>query len=166
MYVSGSCLLVLTANSFSEHPQLTYNIWYRTHNIVAFTGCIPSPGGARDHLFSVADLKHGTLDLPSKFNVYIDTPVGAQKPFAAHIYDQGLITSCVCNAFSSAYACFLVSIYGAAKRPLPVGLLGSDRLKRYKVTDTLVALQNPFSFKSHNHVYKVGTCCEAQGCQT
>ncbi|KAF2993603.1 hypothetical protein E8E13_001443 [Curvularia kusanoi] len=76
---------------------------------ISFQGFIPSPEDPRDHDVSIDGLKelsHGPY--PTDFNIYANPSSFAEKlPFKAHVYAQGNIGSCVCNAFASAYACAL-----------------------------------------------------------
>lgn len=74
-----------------------------------FQGYIPSQDDPRDHEVSIDDLKElSNGPYPQAFNIYTDKSSSAEKlPFTPHIYDQGQIASCVCNAFASAYACAL-----------------------------------------------------------
>lgn len=74
-----------------------------------FQGYIKSDDDPRDHEVSIDDLtelSHGPY--PGAFNIYTDkSPFAEKLPFTPHIYDQGSVASCVCNAFASAYACAL-----------------------------------------------------------
>lgn len=76
---------------------------------VSFQGYNSSPDDPRDHEVSIDDLEelsHGPY--PEAFNIYKDKSSLAEKlPFNSHIYTQGRVASCVCNAFASAYACAL-----------------------------------------------------------
>ena len=76
---------------------------------VNFQGYNSSPDDPRDHEVSIDDLEelsHGPY--PEAFNIYRDESSSAEKlPFIPHIYAQGNVASCVCNAFASAYACAL-----------------------------------------------------------
>ncbi|KAF2131723.1 cysteine proteinase [Dothidotthia symphoricarpi CBS 119687] len=65
---------------------------------VGFTGYIPDVDDSRDHQISISDLNLDTGPSPAAFNIYTD------KSFKAHIYDQGNVGSCVCNAFATAYS--------------------------------------------------------------
>lgn len=76
---------------------------------VGFQGYISSPEDPRDHEISIDDLKELSLEpYPPAFNIYTDKSSFAEKlPFTPHVYAQGSVASCVCNAFASAYACAL-----------------------------------------------------------
>jgi hypothetical protein len=78
-----------------------------TMTSVGFQGYNSSPGDQRDHEVSIDDLKnHGPY--PDAFNIYKDKSSFAEKlPFVPHIYAQGKVATCVCNAFASAYVCDL-----------------------------------------------------------
>lgn len=76
---------------------------------VGFQGYISSPDDPRDHQVSIDDLEElSTGPYPQSFNIYKDkSPFAEKLPFTPHVYAQGNIASCVCNAFASAYACAL-----------------------------------------------------------
>ncbi|KAJ4407597.1 hypothetical protein N0V91_003866 [Didymella pomorum] len=77
--------------------------------MVVFTGYKPSKEDPRDHVVDYKDVKGlNNGPFPPAFDIYKNpSQYASSLPYKPHIYDQGAVNSCACNAFASAYACAL-----------------------------------------------------------